>query len=227
MLRNLCLRAALVVALPIGLLAIIGAGSAQAASAVTFKGSISCSLTGTVTFSPELSNSNTTQATTATFKGKNKDCSGVDGTKLTQKGETLTKSKESFSFTLPANANGSCAGLVSGVAPAISSSTIKWKGTSAITPSTVSFPAGTINPSTGVIIYMGGTSTGSFAGSAQVALQATEISESPPGGTLPFSAANAATACAGPGIEDLTLAQPNPEPSPFSTNDNLEVGKAY
>jgi hypothetical protein len=222
--RKLFIAAALS-ALPAGFFAILGAGSAQAASPVTFKGSISCSLTGTATFKPPLSNSQTSKSTKVTFKGTNNHCKGVKGTKLTQHGETLKSSKDSFSATLPANSGGSCADLASGTVPA-TTMRVKWIGTSPITSTKIAFPAGTLSISNGLIEYLNGKSTGSFAGTGQTAVQATKISE-PNGKTLSYSAANAEAACAGPGISDLTLSQPNPEPAPFSKNDNLEVGRAY
>jgi hypothetical protein len=219
------LTGAAIMALPLGLFATLGVSSAQAASPVTFKGSISCSLTGTITFKPPLANSNTTKPTTATFKGKNNHCKGIKGTKLTQKGETLKSSKDAFSFSIPANSGGSCSSLATGTVPAIKT-TVKWIGTSPITPSKISFPAGTINVSTGVITYLKGKATGSFAGSAQTALQATKISLGN-GKVEPFTVSNALAACGASGIADLTLSQPNPEPPPFSKNDNMEVGKAF
>jgi hypothetical protein len=224
MLRKIFTAAALS-ALPIGFFATLGAEPVQAASPVTFTGSISCSLVGTATFKPPLSNSQTSKSTTATFKGTNNHCKGVDGTKLTQGGETLKASKDSFSFTIPASAGGSCSSLASGTVPATTLA-VTWTGTSPITASKVAFPAGTISITNGVIEYMKGKSTGSFAGTGRMALQATKISE-PNGTTVAFSVSAAAAACAGPGISDLTLAQPNPEPKPFSKNDNLEVGKAF
>lgn len=212
-------------ALTLGSLAIFGAGSAQAAAPVTFKGSISCSLEGTVTFTPALSNSQTTAATSATFKGTNSDCKGVKGTSLTQGGETLTGSTDTLTFTLPASTSGSCASLAAGTVPA-AAAVVKWTGTSPIKLSKLTLPAGTINLTTGVIEYLKGKSAGSFRGTAQLALEAADISE-PNGTSLPYSASNAATACAGPGISDIEFVQPNPEPKPFSEDDNLEVGKAY
>jgi hypothetical protein len=224
MIRKFITSAALI-ALPIGFFATLGAGPAQAASPVTFKGSISCGLTGTITFTPPLANTQTTATTTAKFKGTNKPCKGIDGTKLTQGGETLKSSKDSFSFTVPASTSGSCSALASGAVPPISLA-ITWVGTSPITATKVVFPAGTISISNGVIEYLKGKSTGSFAGSGQMALQASTIKEGN-GTVVPFSVTNAANACAGSGIAALTLVQPNPPPKPFTKNDNLEVGKAF
>jgi hypothetical protein len=219
------LTGAAIMALPLGFFATLGMGSAQAASPVTFKGSISCGLTGTITFKPPLSNSNTTKPTTATFKGKNNHCKGIKGTSLTQGGETLKSSKDSFSFSIPANSGGSCSSLASGTVPPVTT-TVKWIGTSPITSTKIKFPAGTINVSTGVITYLKGKSTGSFAGSAQTALQATKITLG--NGTVEtFSVANALAACGASGIAGLTLSQPNPETKPFSKNDNMEIGKAF
>jgi hypothetical protein len=212
-------------ALPIGFLATLGAGPAQAAAPVVFKGSISCSLTGTITFKPPLATANTTMPTTATFTGTNNHCKGVKKTSLKQGGETLKASKDNFSFTIPASTNGSCSSLATGTVPAITTA-VKWIGTSPIAPTKIAYPAGTISVTNGVIEYLKGVSTGSFAGSAQVALQATKISEGN-GTVVAFSVTNALTACGASGIADLTLAQPKPEPKPFSKNDNMEVGKAF
>jgi hypothetical protein len=212
-------------ALPLGLIVTLGAASAQAAAPVTFTGSISCSLVGTITFTPPLSNTQTSKPTTATFKGKNNHCKGTHGTSLTQKGETLKSSTDSYSFTLPANTSGSCAPLATGTLPATTMA-VTWIGTSPITGSKLTFKPGTFNPNTGLAEYLTGTSAGSFAGSARTALQASTISEGN-GTTVPYSLANVEAACAGSGVKDLTFIQPKPEPPPFSTNDNLEVGKAY
>lgn len=213
------------IAVPLAFFATLGAGPAQAASPVTFKGSISCGLTGTITFKPPLSNSQTTAVTKGTFKGTNKPCKGVSGTKLTQHGVTLKGSKDSFSFSFPASTSGSCSALASGAVPAVNLA-IKWAGTAPITPTKVAFPAGTISISNGVIVYMNGKSTGSFAGSGRMALQASKIKEGN-GTVVPFSVTNAANACAGSGIAALKLVQPSPPPPPFTKNDNLEVGKAF
>lgn len=219
------LAAAALATLPLALVVTAGAASAQAAAPVTFTGSISCSLTGTITFTPPLSDSQTTQPTKATFTGTNTHCTGIDGTKLTQKGETLKGSKDSFSVTIPANSSGSCAGLATGTLPGTTIA-VTWTGTSPITGSKLTFKSGTLNPETGLIEYLKGTSSGSFAGTARTALQATKISEGN-GTTVAYSIANVEAACAGSGVKDLTLSQPNPEPKPFSKNDNLEVGKAF
>jgi hypothetical protein len=225
MIRKPLLAAALV-AMPMALLAGLSAGAAQAAAPVTFKGSISCSLTGTAIFTPPLTLANKTVPTKVTFTGKNDHCRGIHGTKLTQGHETLKASKEKFSYTIPANPNGACAALASGTLPPITGAVVTWIGTSPITPTKLNLSSGTVNPNTGVFEYLNGVSTGSFAGSARVALQATQISE-PGGVVVPYSAANALAACQGKGISDLTLSQPNPEPPPFATNDNLEIGQAF
>jgi hypothetical protein len=212
-------------ALPTGLLVALGAGSAQASTPVTFKGSISCSLVGKIAFKPPLSFAQKTLSTTATFHGVNNHCIGINGTPLTQGGETLTGSKDHFAFTIPVNSGGSCSALASGVAPPITMR-VAWTGTSAITPSKLAFSSGTLSASNGLLEYLSGTSAGSFAGSARMAMQATAIKEGN-GTILPYSESNALAACSGTGIAALKLSQPNPEPSPFSKNDNLEVGKAF
>jgi len=220
------IKIAVAIVIPLTTLGVFAAtgGLASASSPVTFKGSISCSLTGTATFAPPLKNSSTV-ATTATFKGKNVDCKGIDGTKLTQGGETLKSSTENFTFKIAANKKGSCDGLATGVSPAITGAVVDWVGTSPITPSKLNFKVGTITTA-GLITYGNGTSTGSFAGTAKVQLQASEISE--PGTTTltPYSAANAAKACAGKGIADITFKQPKPSKT-YPLNDNEEIGAAF
>lgn len=214
---------ALAITVPIGLITTLSSGASAASSGasaapqlpVTFTGNISCSLTGVLTFSPPLTNTN--QTYTVTFKGKNNHCQGLDGTKLKQHGETLKSSKDKYTFTTGTG----CSGLSGGATPPIPSEKIKWIGSSPITSSTVSFPAGTFNTSTLTFVYLGGTVTaGSFndgnTGTAQVALQIT-------GQTL----ASLAAACAGAGIASLNLIQPNPEPPPFGPNDNLELGSLF
>lgn len=223
MARKLFTLAALAT-VPVGVLVALGTGPVQAAAPVVFKGNISCSVVGTATFKPELSNKQTKAPTTGTFKGTNNDCKGLDGTKLTQGGETLTGSTDSFSVTLPANSSGSCADLETGTAPAITV-TVDWTGSSPIAPSTLAFSAGTASTS-GMLEYTKGKSTGSFAGTAMVILQIKSISLSG-GGTLPWSVANFEKACAGKGIADFKFIEPKKPPKPFGPKDNLLVGPKF
>jgi len=218
----------------VSVFAATGGPVSGAAAPVTFKGSISCSLTGTVTFKPELTLKVPGPAITATFKGKNTHCTGVTyhgiKTSLTQGGETLTGSTENFTFKIAASTKSTCAGL-NGAAPPITGAVVDWTGTSPITPTKLTFKKGTINAA-GLITYTVGTSTGSFPGTAKIQLQASTISESPPytsgwvGGIHPYSPANAAIACKGPGISDITFVQPKPSTT-FPLNDNEEIGAAF
>jgi hypothetical protein len=217
MLRKLLIGTA-TAALPIGLLVTVGAPSAQAiAVPVTFTGNISCSLTGKMTFVPPLTNGGTSP-TTVTFTGKNKLCKGVGipPTSLKQGGAKLKKSKEAYSFTLPAN---NCTALLGGIAPPISM-TVNWLGTSPITPTVITFPQGITSSSGGhtSIIYAipnDGVATGSFAGTAEMDLEILQTD------------AQLLSECSHKGIKSLTLIQPKPEPPPFAKNDNLEVGPLF
>jgi hypothetical protein len=201
-----------------------GLASAASPPPVTFKGSISCSLTGTVTFSTPLT-LKSQAAIKATFKGKNVDCTGVGHTSLTQDKETLKSSTENFSFTIPANKKGGCDGLATGVSPAITGAVVDWIGTSPITPTGLKFSAGTITTA-GLITYGSGTSTGSFAGTAKVQLQSSELSQVGTTALLPYTEANALKLCDGKGIADITFVQPKPSKT-YPKNDNEEIGVAF
>lgn len=217
---------AIAIVIPITTIGVFAAGGmASAASPVTFKGNISCSLTGTVTFSTPLKLGVSQPAIRATFKGKNVDCTGIKGTKLTQGGETLKSSTEDFTFTIAANKAGGCDGLATMTSPPITGATVNWVGTSPITATKLSFKAGTIT-SAGLITYGSGTATGSFAGTAKVQLQSSEISELGTTKLIPYTAANAAAACKKPGISDITFVQPKPS-STYPKNDNEEIGPLF
>ena len=228
--RAIKIAAAIVIPLTsLGVFAATG-GLASASSpraAVTFKGDISCSLTGTVTISPGITLTKATAAgsATATFKGKNVDCTGTHGTKLTQSGETIKSSTEDFTFKITwAKGSSGCGGLVSGVSPAITGATVNWVATSPVTATKISFKAGTISTA-GLVTYGSGTATGSFAGTAKVQLQSSMVSSSL--GNKPYTAANAAAACkAKGGLTDITFVQPKPSTT-YPKNDNEEIGPAY
>ncbi len=125
------------VLLPMGFIATIGTGVAAAKSSTTFDGNISCNLAGTVTVKPAINlTTPVTVPVTITAKLKNNDCIGLDGTSTTQNGETIKSSTEDLTFTTPPSSppQPGCAALIGGGPPTtIPSSTIKWKGTSAIT----------------------------------------------------------------------------------------------
>lgn len=231
------IKIAVAIVIPLTTLGLfVAAGGLASASspraAVTFKGSISCSLTGTATFKPGLTLTKATTATssTATFKGKNVDCKGITykgvKTSLTQGGETLKSSTENFTFKIVIKAGSSgCAGLASGTAPAITGAVVTWIGTSPITATKMNFKAGTITTG-GLITYTLGTVTsGSFPGTAKVQLQATTVSSSL--GNKPYTVANALAACkATGGLTDMVFAQPKPSTT-FPLNDNEEIGAAF
>ncbi len=183
------------------------------AGPVTFVGNISCSLTGTMTFTPPIPSSGTTGVK---FKGKNNHCKGVGSppASLTQGGETLKKSTDTFSTTLPAP--NTCTALSSEIAPSITM-TIQWIGTSPIAPTVITFPPGTVVVGTHInIIYAipnDGVAAGSFPGTAELDLQTA------------LTTAQLLTDCSRPhGIKTLKFVQPNPETPPISVNDNLEIG---
>lgn len=218
----------------VGTFVAVGGAASASTTPVTFKGSISCSLTGTATFKPGLTLTKATTATssTATFKGKNVNCKGITykgvKTSLTQGNppETLKSSTENFTFKIAiAVGSSGCAGLASGAAPAITGAVVTWIGTSPITPTKMNFKAGTITTA-GLITYTLGTVTsGSFPGTAKVQLQASMVSSSL--GNKPYTIANALAACKAPGgLTDMVFVQPKPSTT-FPLNDNEEIGAAF
>lgn len=172
----------MVIALPIALLTTIGAGAAWApTSSVRFVGNLSCNLQGTITITPAATNTNTGPWTVA-FNGTNNACVGLPytttsgttaHTSLTQGGETLTGSTESFSVVVTGTgAVGTLCHLLEfgGVIARPISFTINWTGTSPITATHVSYPNGGNIMPPGIIDLLNGTTTGSFTGTADIAL---------------------------------------------------------
>ncbi|MGO8872066.1 MAG: hypothetical protein ACLQPH_11820 [Acidimicrobiales bacterium] len=141
------------------MVAVVGSGVATAAKTTTFDGNISCNLSGTVTVKPPIT-ATSTGPYTVTFKGKNGNCVGLLGTSITQNGETLVSSTEAITYTVPASSTVGCAALLGGggITP-VPNFTIKWKGTSKITPTVANFPNGgtvSVGTTTGVISFTGG-----------------------------------------------------------------------
>jgi len=169
----------------IALLVTIGVEAASSAKSsragsdpTTFTGNISCNLQGIISISPAATLTSA-GPWTVTFKGVNNKCVGLGGTSLTQGGtptgggETLTKSTDTFTFTVQ-NVTGAlgtlCTDLETGgpIATPVNT-TIDWLGTSPITASTVVFPnGGQFVP--GLIQLLGGSTSGSFTGTTDVLL---------------------------------------------------------
>jgi hypothetical protein len=213
--------AAAAITIPMALLATVGSGIASSArprptTAVTFVGNVSCNLQGTFTISPAATTSNA-GPWTVTFKGTNNKCvglpyttaaGGTTTTPLTQSGEKLKGSTESFSYVVTgAGALGTlCRNLEFGgpIATPIGFG-ITWIGTSPITPTKVTYPnGGTVYP--GLIALVNGATSGSFAGTADV--------------LLGYNLATVFTDCASAaGLSSL--------PANHLGGDNLMVGPAF
>jgi hypothetical protein len=215
MIRKLVL-AALAVTLPVAILTTVGSGVASAAfPPVTFKGNISCNLSGTMTFSPAIT-STSTGPYTVSFAGKNGGCVGLYGTSLTvtiaSTGQTVTlkKSTDKFSFVVPAGSGapgGLCNTLLGGgTTPPIGPFPITWIGSGGtIVPTTTNFPAGG-NVVPGIMTWVGGTNVaGSFPGTTDL--------------YLGYNLATAIAGCTGPGISTLAMNDLG--------GDNLMVGTAF
>lgn len=150
--------AVLLLALPIG--TVVASGSAANAAprphkAVTFTGTVSCSLTGKITATPALTF--TAQTITIKLTGTAKKCKG----NTSQGGVTLTTGAISGKVVAQ---NTSCTSLLTGVPNP--KGTIKWKGTGGtVTPTkfTLSNGAASFSGSTTTITFTS-TQTGSFAG---------------------------------------------------------------
>jgi len=163
----------------------IGVGSASGKvrphSPVTFVGNLSCNLQGTLTVSPAAFNGVGSGPWTVTFTGKNNHCKGLPyttssgttaTTPLSQGGETLKKSTESFSYSV--SGSGAlgllCSDFEHGgpIATPIGFG-ITWLGTSPITGTQLNYPnGGTQYP--GLIALINGSAGGSFTGTADVLL---------------------------------------------------------
>jgi hypothetical protein len=200
--------------LPLGFIATIGTGVA-AAKGTTFDGNISCNLQGTVTVKPAI-NSTTpvTKPVKITAKLTNNDCVGLDGTSTTQNGETIISSTESLKFTTPPSNPPvpGCNALIGGGPPTtIPSSTIKWKGTSAITSTVLGGSSAVITP-------------GSPNSTISVTGNVTSGWSTPPAATysitLSVNTATLAADCASKkGLSKFTVSD--------NGGDNLEIGPNF
>jgi len=184
------LFAALFALVPVAILVSVGSGVASGHPnnpPVTFTGAVSCNLQGTLSITPAALQGSGSPSYTLMFKGTNNHCVGLPyqtastgtwtTTPLVQGGETLKKSKESFTVTvsLPGAVINLCNDLeFGGASLAVTpfAAAITWIGTSPITPTQVSFPAGSslTIPVPGVIALMNGTTAGSFAGTVDISL---------------------------------------------------------
>jgi hypothetical protein len=139
-------------------------------TASKFTGSVSCTMNGSVSANPGLTNSGGSPST-VTVSATLSSCAGTNGTSLTQQGVTLVGGTLSGSLTLPSN---SCAALT-GSLPALTINA-KWTTSGgAIIPSKVKFSGATTtntSPVTVTFPNQGGTTvtSGSFAGSASNAI---------------------------------------------------------
>jgi hypothetical protein len=150
-------------ALPIG--TVVATGSAANAAvrpltAVTFTGSVTCSITGSITATPPLLLS-TPQTTTIALTATATKCKGAKGV-LKQDGVSLKSGKIAGKVVAQKE---DCESLVSGVPNPVG--TIKWKGKGGtITPTkfTLSDGSATFGSSSTTITFTS-AQTGSFAGS--------------------------------------------------------------
>jgi hypothetical protein len=206
---------ALAAILPIGFLATIGTGVAAAKGTTTFDGNISCNLQGTVSIKPAINlTTPVTKPIKISAKLTNNDCIGLDGTSTTQNGETIVSSTETLKFTVEPSTppEPGCDALVgSGPPTAIPSSTIKWIGTSKITPTVLGASTATIT-------------TGSPNSTLAVTGNVTSGWSTPPTATysitLGINTATVAADCASKkGLSKFTVND--------LSGDNLEVGPAF
>lgn len=134
--------------------------SARPHAAVTFKGSVTCSITGSITASPPLLLS-TPQKTTITLTATATKCKGAKGV-LKQDGVTLKSGKASGKVVAPKE---DCESLVGGVPNPVG--TITWAGTGGtIAPTKFTLSDGSAKfGSSSTTITFTSTQKGSFAGS--------------------------------------------------------------
>ena len=185
------LFAALSALLPVAIVVVAtGAGSASGKvrphSPVTFTGAVSCNLHGTLTIAPAALQGTGASSYTLSFTGTNNKCVGLpyqnaagvwSTTSLTQGGEKLKKSTESFTVTvsLPGAVINLCNDLeFGGASLAVTpfAAAINWIGSSPINATQVTYPSGSsLNvPAPGVVTLMSGTTAGSFAGTIDISL---------------------------------------------------------
>jgi hypothetical protein len=186
MIRKLALALSLL-ALPLGM--VVASGSVANAAvahktAVTFTGSVSCAITGSISASPPLVIA-PAASTTITLKATAKDCTGD----TTQSGVTLTKGMVSGKVT----ADIDCESLLSGVPSPVG--TINWTGTKGkIAPSDITLSNGSASfGATTTTITFDSSQTGSFAGSGSVS------------GTVKKTETQLVDECDGNGIKKLAI----------------------
>jgi hypothetical protein len=186
--RKLALALSLL-ALPLGM--IVASGSAANAAIahktpVTFTGSVSCDITGSISASPPLL-LDTPKTTTITLKATAATCTGD----TTQSGVTLTKGAVSGKVKAKKL---DCEALLSGVPSP--KGTIKWSGKGGtIAPSDVTLSNGSAAfGASSTTITFTSTQTGSFAGSGSVS------------GTVNQTETQLIDECDGAGIKKLTIA---------------------
>jgi hypothetical protein len=162
----------------------VGSGASQsftltvnASTPTGFTGKLTCSIKGSVQFSPKLT---ATSASTITFKFKATHCAGLNGTSLTQGSPSAKLTGGTATFVLPPASSYNCSTVESDLStPPALNFTLNWKGkpsSVSIPSSLVDLPAGTLqNTATDFeLVYSGGTvSSGSFSngGAGQAALQ--------------------------------------------------------
>lgn len=147
-----------IVALTVGMGVVTATGASAAGAPVDAHGSLHCSVSGKVKFSPTpLTFGGPATPTTFTAKVKSTTCSGSSG---------VTSFKGTFSAPLPTS---DCNTLASGNMPATTLGPAKVKGATKYNPTTVHYTAGgTIVPANPITMDEPGagssTVTGSFAG---------------------------------------------------------------
>jgi hypothetical protein len=210
--RRKLIMVGLAVLLPIGFMASIGTGIAAAKGTTTFGGDISCNLQGTIKLSPAINlTTPVTVPVKVTAKLTNNDCIGLDGTSITQNGETIISSTESLSYTIPPSnpPQPGCVALAGGGTEPIPASTIKWKGTSKITSTVLGASTATITTgSPNSILSVTGTVNSGWITPATYSIN------------LGINTATVAAGCQGKkGLKSFAVNDLN--------GDNLEIGPAF
>ena len=142
------------VTLSVGAVALTATGASAAPKPVTFKGSISCALAGTVTATPPVTN--TAQTVKFTIKGTVSGCKG----KTSQGGAKITGGTISGSAK---TTNETCSAVV-GSPPEFAGS-VAWKTTGGTaTPTAYKLSGGSATSTSPLTITYTSTQTGSFAG---------------------------------------------------------------
>jgi len=184
------LLALCLIALPLGTVVATGTAanaSVRPHSSVTFTGSISCALSGSIKAKPPLTNTASTSTIAISLNGKLSKCTG----NTTQGGLTIASGAVKSTATLPKGTT--CTGLLTDTPnPA---GTIKWKATTkgSITATAFSLSDGSVTSTSPITLTYTSTQTGSFAGT---------------GGTtavIKQSIGTLLTECGGKGVSSLTL----------------------